>query len=123
MAGINASKATGLDGINPRFLKLSHDLIAEPICRIINCSLTTGTIPIDWKIAKVSPLYKDGSRNEILNYRPISVLPVMGKILELIVHDQTMSLFCDNNLLDKNQAGFRAGHSTVSCSLSVLDKI
>ena len=118
-SGINSSKATGLDGINPRFLKASYNLIATPICQIINRSLFTGQIPLDWKIAEVSPLYKDGSRNEILNYRPISVPPVMGKVLERNVHDQTMDFFCENNLIDRNQAGFRSGHSTISCSLSV----
>ena len=47
----------------------------------------------------------------------------MGKILECIVHDQLMGFFVENNLLDQNQAGFRAGHSTMSCSLAVLDHI
>ncbi len=123
LANINQSKSTGLDGINPRFLKICYDLIAEPITHIINASLMSGLIPLDWKVARVSPLYKDGSRNKILNYRPISVLPIMGKILERLVHEQVYDFFTRNNLFDKNQAGFRSGHSTVSCALSVLDHV
>ena len=79
LSSVNATKATGLDGINARFLRLSHAYISQPITHIINTSLATAAFPLDWKIAKVTPLFKEGSRNDVNNYRPISVLPILGK--------------------------------------------
>ena len=67
---INVTKATGLDGINARFLKLAAEYIAVPLAHIVNMSLKCSVVPLDWKIARVSPLYKDGSRNLVTNYRP-----------------------------------------------------
>ena len=67
ISGKSASKATGLGGINTRFLKVSPGFIAEPITLIFNCLLKSSLIPADWKTAKVSPLHKEGSRNEVSN--------------------------------------------------------
>ncbi len=88
LAGINMVMATGLDGISPRFLKFAADSIALPVTHIINEVIRTNVVPRDWKTAHASPLFKDGKRDEINNYRPISILPVMAKIFERILHDQ-----------------------------------
>ena len=73
------------------------------------------------KTAKVSPLYKDGSCNDVGNYRPISVLPILGKILERVVYDQLYAYFTDNNLLNPCQSGFRPGHSTSTCTALLVN--
>ena len=72
---------------------------------------------------KVFPLFKEGSRNEVTNYRPISVLPVLEKILERVVHDQLYSFFTANSLFNSSQSGFRQGHSTTTCAFTVLNDI
>ena len=78
---------------------------------------------MDWKIARVTPLLKAGNRSDMGNYRPISVLPIMGKVLERVVHDQLYSFLEDHNLLHPAQSGFRPAHSTITCTLSVLNDI
>ena len=86
-------------------------------------SLISGVIPLDWKIARISPLFKEGNRNQVTNYRPISVLPILGKLLERVVHDQLYKYFTDNNLIHSSQSGFRSGHSTNTCVSTVLNSI
>ena len=80
-------------------------------------------MPRDWKTAHVSPLFKDGKRDEISNYRPISILPVMAKSFERILHDQIHGFFYEQRLLDPSQSGFRSGHSTIPCAAGVLNNI
>ena len=79
LSNISVSKATGLDGINARFIKMAAKQIAEPIAYIINLSMKKSVIPLDWKVARVTPLFKAGDRTDMGNYRPISVLPITGK--------------------------------------------
>ncbi len=71
-----------------------------------------GAVPKEWKRARVIPLYKDGKCDEAINYRPISVLPIISKIMERIVHDQLYKFIEENNILNKWQSGFRPGYST-----------
>ena len=75
-------------------------------------SIATGEIPQDWKCARVSAIFKKGSRLETGNYRPISVLPVVSKIIEKIVHSQLYQYLTENNLLSNAQSGFRKKFST-----------
>ncbi len=120
---IVSSKATGLDGLNARLLKDPHHEIAVPISHILNQSLRMSKFPDSWKNAKVTPLFKDGDCSKPENYRPISVLPVLGKILERIVHNQLYAFLSDHNLLHQAQSGFRKSHSTITCALKVVDDI
>ena len=71
-------------------LKDAAGVIAKPLTFIINLSLETGVVPTEWKMAKVIPIFKSGSMAEIDNYRPISILPTLSKILEKMVHKQLM---------------------------------
>ena len=85
---LSKSKATGLDKISARLIHECADLICISICKIFNCSLTTGIFPDDWKCAKVTPLFKQGSSSEMNNYRPISAISVVAKVFERITYDQ-----------------------------------
>jgi len=71
------SNATGLDEINPKFLKLILPKILPVITHILNCSITTSTFPKSWKIAKILPIPKSGTE-----YRPIAILPFLSKVFE-----------------------------------------
>ena len=76
-----------------------------------------------WKQAVVIPLPKEGDTLNVGNYRPISLLPLPGKILEKIVHDRLMSYLEANNILDKNQGGFRKKHSTTDTIVKFTQEI
>ena len=81
---------------------------------LINQSLFSSKFPTDWKLAKVIPIFKSGSANDTNNYRPISVLPVLSKILERFVHSQFSNFLESNSLITKEQSGFRSLHSTLT---------
>ena len=117
---IEPSKAVGLDDINGQFLKDGAVILAEPIRDLFNLSIKLSTFPADCKLAKLKPLYKKGSKLEPKNYRPISLLPLISKIFEKIIHAQTQLFLDENNILYKFQSGFRVNHST-DTSLSYLN--
>ena len=76
-----------------------------------------------WKLANVIPIFKKGDKQLIKNYRPISLLPICGKILEKIIFNNLYSYLHTNNLITKNQSGFRPGDSTTNQLLYLLDEI
>ena len=82
LSNIDTTKSTGTDNIGPRLLKLAAPHIVDDITFICNHSIKNSVFPSKWKEAKVVPLHKNGPLEEVNNYRPISILPVMSKILE-----------------------------------------
>ena len=85
---LSKSKATGLDYISARLIRECADLICISICKIFNCSWTTGIFPDDWKCARVTPLFKQGSSSDMKNNRPISFISAVAKVFERIIYDQ-----------------------------------
>ncbi|XP_071952123.1 uncharacterized protein [Antedon mediterranea] len=120
---LNATKSTGVDKIPPRFIKDGAEILKVPITYIINLSISTSTVPEDMKKAKVIPLYKKGSRTDIGNYRPISILSTMSKILEKAVFIQIEKYLTENNVLYKYQSGFQAAFSTDTCLIDLVDSL
>lgn len=100
-------------------IKATADLIAEPLSHIINHSIKGGVFPETLKHAKVIPLFKKGPRDDIKNYRPISVLPLFDKIFEQVMHKRLSKFLDKNEYLDKNQHGFQKGKSTSSAVLQL----
>lgn len=123
LKSLKRNKSSGLDNFPSGMLKDSADIIAKPLTHIINLSLATGSIPTDWKAAKIVPLFKSGSMAEIDNYRPISILPSMSKILEKVVFKQLMAHFEQNGLLSHFQYGFRRMRSTELAVTHLTDVI
>lgn len=109
---LDVSKASGLDGIEARFLKLGAVAIAPSLAQLFNASLSSGVFPDDWKCAVVSPVYKKGDKSDPLNYRPISLLSCVSKVLEGIVFDQLYHHLESRSYLPDCQYGFRKGRST-----------
>lgn len=118
---LNGSKSCGPDKIPARILKDSNDVITPILTQIFNCSLHSGIFPDDWKKARVSPIYKNGEKEECGNYRPISVLSVVSKLFEKLVCDQLNNYLKKNDVITKYQSGFREGNSTVSSLLSTTN--
>ena len=77
--------------------------------------------PNEWKIAKVIPLFKKGSKREPGNYRPISVLPLVSKVFEKIIYYQLHDYLQENRLLNTYQSGFRSMHSTTTALLETTN--
>ena len=116
-------KGTGLDGISPKFLKDGASILKVPITHIVNLSITSGIVPNDLKFARVMPLFKKNNSTEVSNYRPVSILNAVSKILEKAVYIQLEQFLVDNNLLYEHQSGFRSSFSTDSCLIHLFDHI
>ncbi len=110
--GLSASKSCGVDGLTARLIKSCGEVIYEPLTHIFNRSFITGIFPGICKTARVTPLYKDGPHNDCTNYRPISVLLILSKVMERLAHDRLYEYVTDNNMLNECQAEFRKRNST-----------
>ena len=119
----NPGKSTGLDDISPRFLKDGASALAEPIGHIVNLSILTETVPAELKRAKVVPIFKKGSRLDPGNYRPVSILSAVSKILERAVNGQLVSHLNSRKLLYEYQSGFRSKYSTDTCLMNLTDYV
>ena len=117
------SKAAGIDDLCGRFLKDGAKVLSKPISDLCNLSITSEKFPDPCKVAKLKPLYKKGSVTEPCNYRPISLLPLISKVIEKVIHDQTSTFLNSKNLLYTYQSGFRKKHSTDFCLSYLNDKI
>lgn len=84
---LKLSKATGVDGIPSRLLKDGADALASPLSVTFNLTIQQNVIRAEWKKAKVTPLHKSGTKDDPRNYRPISVLPVVSKVPDRLIHN------------------------------------
>ena len=109
---LNPNTATGSDGISGQMLLLCDNSVVLPLKIIFQNILATSTFPNMWKLANVTPIFKKGDKQLIQNYRPISLLPICGKIFEKIIFNNLYSYLNGNNHITKNQSGFRPGDST-----------
>ena len=110
-------------GVSSHFVKQTISTLIDPLFHIFNLSFNTGIVPIQFKIAKVIPIFKAGDRASMDNYRPISLLSTFSKILEKLVAARLLTFLKANNILSKWQFGFRSGHSTVHPMIHFLNKI
>ena len=118
MLSISVSKATGLDKIPAKILKIATPVIAQSLTNLFNYSIQTEIFPTEWKVAKIIiPLHKSGPKNLADNYRPISILSAISKIFEKILHKQLFAYLNNNNLISKHKIGFRPMHSTADVLL------
>ena len=117
------STAYGTDGITSQLLKLACPYIVPVILHICNISISKKCFPDLWKTATITALHKKGDHSDPTNFRPISILPSVSKILEKIIHTQLYKYLTDNNTSSTQQSGFRKGHSTGTCLVNFPDKI
>ena len=120
---IKLTHSSGPDGLDPTIVGPSICYIATPLAAIINCSLSTGIVPTDMKKSIISPIFKQGNRKDLTNYRPISVISYFAKLLEKTVYSRLYNYIEKMNLLYPLQHGFRSGHSTVMSLIDIHNKI
>ena len=105
--GLNKNKSGGSDGISARMLSICDESIVLPLKLIFGNILTTGVFPDKWKLADLTPIHKKASKQLVANYRPISLLPICGKLFERIIFKNLYNHLESNGLITKNQSGFR----------------
>ena len=118
---LDAKKATGLDRVHCKLLKLSSSIVGPSLAYIFKSCIDAEIFPNEWKIAKVTPLFKKGSKRELGNYRPISALPLVSKMFEKIIYHQLYDYLQENSLLNTYQSGFRSMHSTLTALLETTN--
>ena len=121
--GIKTNVATGTDNIPAKIIKLSKTIISPYITKIINLSYETKTFPDILKNAVIKPIYKKEDKNDISNYRPISILPVLSKIFERSTLNQLIEFFEEHFLISALQHAYRKNHGTVTCLFELLNEI
>ena len=123
---LNPNKAHGWDGVSARMLKICDKSIVPPLLIIFKNSLETGIFPSTWKKENIVPVHKKQEKTLIKNYRPISLLPIMGKLLEKCIYDSIYSYFEKNEkkwIIFFCQSGFRKNDSCVSQLLAITHEI
>ncbi len=123
ISNLELRKACGYDLISNRIIKATSYVAASHLTRLFNNCINQGIFPDIYKLAQVIPLYKGGDKENLNSYRPISLLPALGKLLEKIVSSRTVSFFEENDLFSPYQFGFRAKFSTEYTVLDIYEKL
>ena len=121
LANLDVTKSTGCDGISPKMLKSTASSIALLLSKLINLSISTGKFPKEWKLARVVPIPKGKSKSSLGGYRPISILPVVTKIIERHVGDLILAHLSNYAPISPRQWGFMTHRSSVSALIKVFD--
>ena len=120
---LNQDKAHGWDDISIRMIKMGGKSLSKPLAIIFKNCIQKGFFPNMWKKANVIPVFKKDQKHIVKNYRPISLLPIFGKIFERVIFKDMYSFFILNNLITEKQSGFIKGDSTVNQLLSITHMI
>ena len=118
-----SSNAVGADSISRNMILPLLDFLTPLITNILNNSISNCSFPVEWKRAHIIPLPKKLNPISFADYRPISILPFLSKVLERLVHRQLSCFLTTNNLLNPVQSGFRPGHSTTTALVKISDDI
>ena len=108
---LDTSKAMGMDGIGHNVLKHCAMALYQPLCHLFQASLRVCKLPDEWKIHSITPIFKDGDKSSVRNYRPISLLSSVSKVMERLVYNHLMEFLA--NSISTFQYGFLKNHSCV----------
>ena len=120
---LNLTKTCGPFSIPTSILKILKSVLAIPLQLLFNYSFYSGTVPDQYKVARVVPIHKKGSTCLVSNYRPISLLSIFNKLIEKLMYNRIISFLEKFSILYNNQFGFRSKHSTSQALLLLTDKI
>ena len=120
---LDSNKSRGWDGVSQRMIKICDSSIVNPLLIIFKSCIREGIFPDMWKMSNVFPIHKKESKNLKENYRPISLIPILGKMFEKVLFDSLYDYFINNNLLTPCQSGFINGDSCVNQLLAITHEI
>ena len=112
LRAIDTSKAAGIDRLPEIFLNNGADVLAKPVTDICNLSISLNKFSRAFKVENGKPIFKKSRKTNVSNYRPISLLPILFKVIEKVAHEQTTKFLNNNNIFYKYQSGFRGNQST-----------
>ena len=118
---LRQNSAPGVDGIRPKVLTALANSLSEPLAELFQQSFNTGALPSEWQKGVITPIYKGGRRSDPANYRPITLLPVVSKVMESIIADSLSEYFESLQLLSTVQHGFRQRRSCLTNLITVRD--
>lgn len=119
---LKKSNCADIYGFNTTLLRTVLEIVLIPLTKLINQCVRVGIFPDSLKVASVIPIYKKGDRSDPLNYRPISILPIISKVIEKFLTIQIVEYFEAQHLLTSRQYGFRPGRSTQDAILDYVDQ-
>ncbi len=122
LLSLKDGNAVGLDGLPPKLLHIAAPVIARPLTRIFNMSITSGIFPDEWKTGKVVPILKKYSNQDHGKFRPISILSTLSKLLERHIHISFYNFLKTKNLLHLAQSRFRHLFSWETALSNILNK-
>ena len=117
---LNSAKASGHDNTSTYFLRISASVLAPILEFYFARAFEYGNFSSLLKIAKVIPLFKSGSKYEAQNYRPISLLSSLSKVLEKLIKERLVKFLHKHKTIFKHQYGFRENHSTTHALIDIL---
>ena len=121
LSKLDPTKAMGHDNINPKILKFCALALADPITSLFSKCLKSGNIPSEWKVHKICPVHKKGSKLDVKNFRPISLLCIISKVLESLIYDKVINFI--RPLLSVRQFGFLNNRSCLTQLLTSFSEI
>ncbi|KAL0871538.1 hypothetical protein ABMA27_005251 [Loxostege sticticalis] len=119
LMNLDSGSSPGWDGITTAFLKHAREFVVPHICKLANLYFNTGVFPSSLKRSIVTPVYKSGDRADVNNYRPISVLTSISKIIEKILNSRLVSFLDKFKIISNSQYGFRKSLSTQDAILDL----
>ena len=120
---LDPNKAHGHDMLSIYMLKICDDSLCGPLGLIFKSCFENGKFPSEWKKASVVLIFKKYDKQLVKNYRPISLLPICGKIFERLIYNKLLHFFQGNNLISPNQSGFKPGDSCTNQLLAITHEI
>ena len=123
IAKLDPNKAHGHDKMSIRMIKICSTSICKPLRLIFSHCIDSGIYPCEWKKANVVPIHKKGDKQTLKNYRPVSLLPICGKIFARLIYNEMFGFFLDKGLISANQSGFKPGDSCINQLLSIMHNI
>ena len=121
LASLNPMKAMGIDGIGPKLLKHCAIALYKPIHHLFVLSITKHCLPREWRLHLITPVHKSGDKSSVKNYRPISLLCIVSKVLEKIIYNKIIPFVSPS--ISPSQFGFRKKHSTLQQLLTFLGSV
>ncbi|KAK4819260.1 hypothetical protein QYF61_000471 [Mycteria americana] len=120
---LDTHKSMGPDGIHPRVLRELVEVLTKLLSILYQQSWLTGEVPIDWRLANVTPIYKKGQKEDLGNYRPVSLTSVLEKVMEQIILSAITQHIQDNQVIRPSQHGLTKGRSCLAKPISFYDKV